>query len=257
MSKPSVIALCGKAGSGKDTFADVFVQNGYTKIALADPIKRIAHVALDIPSTFLWGDSSLRGVVLSGCNRKDRLALLDRAVQAADGLPDLSLVWDTRKPYDLREELEYLVDRISDGGVSVREVIQALGDWGREKHQSLWVELFKVLCTKVLAGSHTYSYETGLTAVEPSDVIKPRGVVVPDVRYYNEASMCSVYGFPLVKIYRDVSKISHHSSEEGLSMVDFFAAQIQNDSTREAFIQQATELMLKLEETHFGGTQCL
>jgi hypothetical protein len=38
----SIICLAGKAGSGKDTFADVLVKNyNYTRIALADPLREL------------------------------------------------------------------------------------------------------------------------------------------------------------------------------------------------------------------------
>ena len=37
-----LIGVCGKAGAGKDTIADYFINNhGFQKIALADPIKRL------------------------------------------------------------------------------------------------------------------------------------------------------------------------------------------------------------------------
>ncbi len=43
-----LVVLSGKAGSGKDTVADYLVKNKYfTKISLADPIKRICSEYFD------------------------------------------------------------------------------------------------------------------------------------------------------------------------------------------------------------------
>jgi hypothetical protein len=58
-----IIGLSGRAGAGKDTVADILVrERGYTKIALADPLKRICREAFagKMTDEHLWGPSEKR-----------------------------------------------------------------------------------------------------------------------------------------------------------------------------------------------------
>lgn len=59
-----IIALSGKAGSGKDTVANELVKTkGFVKIAFADPIKRMAMEMFGFSKEQLWGDSDKRDMV--------------------------------------------------------------------------------------------------------------------------------------------------------------------------------------------------
>jgi hypothetical protein len=58
-----IIGLSGRAGAGKDTVADILVrERGYTKIALADPLKRACRkfFAGRMTAEHLWGPSEKR-----------------------------------------------------------------------------------------------------------------------------------------------------------------------------------------------------
>lgn len=56
-----LIGMCGLAGSGKDTCADHLVsRHRFTKIALADPLKRAAAMWFGWSQHTLWGPSSAR-----------------------------------------------------------------------------------------------------------------------------------------------------------------------------------------------------
>lgn len=57
-----VILISGKAGSGKDTLSDLFVSNGYIKIAFADPLKRAVQSIFKFSYDQLWGPSELRNL---------------------------------------------------------------------------------------------------------------------------------------------------------------------------------------------------
>lgn len=53
-----ILGVMGQARSGKDTFADYMVERyGFVRIALADPIKRIAMEVYEMTEDQLWGDS--------------------------------------------------------------------------------------------------------------------------------------------------------------------------------------------------------
>lgn len=56
-----LIGICGLAGSGKDTVADHLVANHkFTKISLADPLKRICKQVFNFSDQQLWGPSQFR-----------------------------------------------------------------------------------------------------------------------------------------------------------------------------------------------------
>lgn len=56
-----IIGVLGPAGSGKDTVSDFLVSKyGFTKIALADPLKRICREVYGFTDEQLWGPSECR-----------------------------------------------------------------------------------------------------------------------------------------------------------------------------------------------------
>lgn len=56
-----IIGISGKAGSGKDTAADVLVRDhGFVRIGLADPMKRFAEHLWHFTEAQLWGPSQQR-----------------------------------------------------------------------------------------------------------------------------------------------------------------------------------------------------
>lgn len=58
-----IVALDGATGSGKDTTADVLVRDfGFTKVAFADPLKRIVMDVYGWDIATLWGPSHLRNI---------------------------------------------------------------------------------------------------------------------------------------------------------------------------------------------------
>lgn len=61
MTVAHLIGLTGRAGSGKDTVADILVaRHGFKKIALADPMKRFCQEIFGFTVEQLWGPSEKR-----------------------------------------------------------------------------------------------------------------------------------------------------------------------------------------------------
>ncbi len=61
-----VIGLAGKAGSGKDTVADILVQeHGFTKLAFADPLKVLCAQIYDVPLEY-FHDRERKEVAVPG-----------------------------------------------------------------------------------------------------------------------------------------------------------------------------------------------
>lgn len=121
-----IIGISGKAGSGKDTVAELLVRDhGFVRIGLADPMKRFAQAIWAFSDAQLWGPSSHRNAADPRYRRADGLLLTPRhalqqlgtewgracdpdvwiryALRVAEALvserarryePELGLVWD-------------------------------------------------------------------------------------------------------------------------------------------------------------------
>ena len=55
-----ILGISGKAGAGKDTFADALVTCGFVKVSQADPMKRFCREVLGFTDAALWGPSEER-----------------------------------------------------------------------------------------------------------------------------------------------------------------------------------------------------
>jgi len=56
----NIVGIIGKAGSGKDTVADMLHELRYDKIAFADPLKRFCMDVFEFTEEQLWGPSEKR-----------------------------------------------------------------------------------------------------------------------------------------------------------------------------------------------------
>lgn len=173
-----IVGVTGRAGSGKDTVADVLVkEHGFVKIALADEIKRICRKVFDFSEEQLWGASSKR-------NEPDRRYPRDHSSKLSPHCEccgvDMDVFWDTPC---------YLTPRYA---------LQQLGtEWGRNCYKNVWVDLTLRVAEELLKGSYrddsggmggaSYDAKTGVTFYPAVDWLEPvRGVVISDVRFPNE-----------------------------------------------------------------------
>ncbi len=63
-NKPTIIALSGASGSGKDTVADQLARRGYERVAVADRLKHAVELVFGLSQRQLWGDD--RDTVIKG-----------------------------------------------------------------------------------------------------------------------------------------------------------------------------------------------
>jgi hypothetical protein len=157
-----ILGMVGRAGSGKDTIADLLVyHHGFVKVALADPLKRICRNVYGFTDDQLWGPSSTRN-----------------APDMRYPRPDPPTHWAPCP--------EYLTPRYA---------LQRLGtEWGRACYENTWIDL--ALRTARVLLYHcpiamTYTPKYGL---QPTDLLESaarkrhiRGIVLSDVRFPNEA----------------------------------------------------------------------
>jgi hypothetical protein len=213
----NIIGLGYEAEVGKDTAADLLVAEfGFLKVSLADPMKRICREVFGFTDEQLWGLSEKR-------NEPDKRFFMAKV----DGVP------------------VYLTPR---------KALQLLGtEWGRACYEDVWVDhairtaertlKFEVFNDGVW-GVPRYDLRTGFCwdCVSP-DYAKtqklPAGVVIPDVRYPNEARGIKAAGGQVWHIDRPSIRRTHdawrsHSSENSLRGYPFDAT-IANHWTLEQF----------------------
>lgn len=180
-----IIGVCGKSKSGKDTVADFLVERyGFVKVAFSDPMKRFLADVLDMSIADLWGPSELRN------------------------FPD---------PRYVREDGEPL---------SPRHALQQLGtEWGRRCCPDMWVnyaiKIAKALTAPAPAtrGGFVYRQTQGLVWTELDYRADPvPGVVIPDVRFPNEAAALTAAGGLVFKVTRPgeglTGDAARHESEQ-------------------------------------------
>lgn len=195
-----IVGMVGRAGSGKDTVADLLVKNhGFVKVAFADLMKRWVKEAFDFTDEQLWGPSSKRN---EGDARYRRRRL------------DLDGDW-------------------VDSDLSPREALQLLGtEWGRRCYEDVWVNYTLRIADRLLAGNtrdvgyvNWYSAQSGLLFV--GSYPTPKGVVISDVRFPNEVSALQAKGAVLWKtVYIApgapalTGQAAAHESERYIDMLD-------------------------------------
>jgi hypothetical protein len=198
-----ILGLSGDAGAGKDTVADALVaHHGFVKIALADPLKRFLMATFDFSKETLWGPSKLRAI-------PDKRFPREHGPWVSEGLPVHCACCGYVRNSDEAPPSCYLTPRYA---------LQSLGTgWGRKCYLDVWVDLAlrdveRLLRPRTIVsgmGMESESacaeccYESHL-GVYATDKLAPRweGVVIPDMRYFNEMQKAKLKGAFLVRVKR-------------------------------------------------------
>lgn len=202
-----IIGITGKAGAGKDTAADVLVERfNFVKVALADPLKRICKDVFDFSDEQLWGPSQMRNEEDKRYPRENAGVRMARNI-AADLATDDTPVPPAVREWSQKDIREYLTPRYA---------LQQLGtEWGRDCYDNIWVDYAMRTAKKLMTGAYIYHQKYGL---QEFDIITPAirkkfelgtgmvmaagGVVIPDVRFKNEADAIRQAGGKIWRIIR-------------------------------------------------------
>jgi hypothetical protein len=175
-----VLGISGFAGCGKDTLADHLVaEHGFTKLSLADPMKRLCQRIFGFTDEQLWGASQLREGAdprwpFSGtCPHCHRLCTWKEPTYR----------WfcaSCKKTFQ-----RYLTPRLA---------LQTLGtEWGRTLSEDIWVRL-------------------AMTEISESEKVL---WVIPDVRFLNEMEIIrSQPNGRLIRLTRGEQRFDHPSETE-------------------------------------------
>lgn len=239
----TIVGVTGSAGSGKDEVASHLVKNhDFVKLSLADPIKRLALNVFEFDVIQLWGPSSSRntfdprykecnirssGVTFEpGCKLGPITRVCDpgwgdaaqRLVQYAPGW--LSQILPKAQRADALDKLYFWFASLAHHypEISPRIMLQHLGtEWGRQEvDNDIWVNAMIIAAEQVLEGQK-YDKETGF---DGERCPPPVGVVVSDVRFFNELAKIKEADGKILKVVRNAASkkaktlgIANHASE--------------------------------------------
>ena len=191
----NIIGICGRAGAGKDTAADVLVKSfGFVKVSLTDPMKRICKEVFGFTDEQLWGPSERRNES------------------------------DTRLPRFSKEARERL--RMDDTCpplyLTPRYALQRLGtEWGRDCYPDVWVDYAMRVAKRLLTDADFPDYDgkSGMKARRFG--YRAQGVVIPDVRFPNEVAAIRAAGGRIWKIDRSITLVIGESTSEAKHASNF------------------------------------
>ena len=254
-----IVGVSGSAGSGKDTAADRLVSKwGFTKVALADPIKRYGMRVFHFSEEQLWGPSDFRNTLDKRFQDADDdawTAALHRAELfnkefVRDLFPDSPLL-QAQGFSKLDAWLETLVKEHP--RVSPRIMLQTLGtEWGRSVKSDVWINYAIRTSLKLLGQGGQedlrmgFLYDPAVGLVEAEEASPPPGVVISDIRFDNELDLIKARDGFLVRILRPESDnaatslgIQGHASEAEQKSFDesAFNYVINNKGTLKEFIE--------------------
>lgn len=227
-----VLILTGKAGSGKDTAAALFVKefNGVA-IAQADPLKRIVGFLFGYTTEQLWGPSAMRetetrsNAEILGYARARQSSLAVEFIKLA-GMGVGSAIFNAYGEWFTRHIAGY-----SDA-LTPRYVLQSFGtELVRAIHPTLWLELAQDIAKALLMDGGTYDRTRGIV----SGYERPAFVVITDGRFRNEVLATKECGGSAVLIIdpADTSKATHASEIEQNSIPEWwYDAKLINDKSK-------------------------
>lgn len=220
----------GTTGVGKDLVADHLVEkHSAVKVAMADPLKRIARDVYAFTEEQLWGPSEYRNEPDRRYPRPRHDWRYDESVQRRE-----CACCNLRTHYD-----DYDAD-VTTCFLTPRYALQLLGtEWGRHCYPDTWVDLALRTATQILEGSFAYDPHLGIFERDfysIRDFHRTEFVGIPDIRFINELKAVRASGGKLVRIKRDVEKTfassaKHVSETQLLDLPDEeFDEIIENDS---------------------------
>lgn len=238
-----ILGISGVAGSGKDTVAGFLENRHFVRVAMADPLKRIARDVYAFTVNQLWGPSQYRNGLDKRYPREHTWKVMD------NGTASCGCCGATSKP-DAKDDVQCFL--------TPRYALQWLGtEFGRHCYENTWAD-YAIRIADGL-GRNTiacYSQQQGATAwtdiaegVNTNRAGVGPSTAIPDVRFRNEISAIKKAGGKVIRVRRSTAGLAgaagmHQSEAEQLQISDTdFDYVLQNDATLDE-LRQATLAML-------------
>lgn len=198
----TIIALSGKAGSGKDTMADLLVKRyEFNKIAIADPLRNLcARVFYISPEMFIDRD------------KKDER--MQRIHIDFHDLDAIRVILEKEWGYEVTQEAREMMEELHGVGMDTpRDVLRTIGNIIRQAvDENIWINLAAIKI-KELGGK----------------------IVITDARFENERQFFDKLGAISVLIKRnDNGDTKEHEFDLGVD--DEYDVVFTNDGTLHAYI---------------------
>lgn len=99
-------------------------------------------------------------------------------------------------------------------GVTARHVLQQMGtEWGRRLDPDVWIDYLVESCRRISTGGKTYTAEHGLSSnLDPIRFRPPKGFVVADIRFRNEARKIRAEGGAIILLRGSYAPLSGSAS---------------------------------------------
>lgn len=239
--------------------ADILVREGFVKVSLADPIKRICKDVFAFTDEQLWGPSEKR-------NAPDPRYLRRVAGQLGSiYLGDMNLKGTIYEEYASLVQGGHLPNPPRDEYLTPRYALQKLGtEWGRDCYGPVWIDYVVRVAKEICDGGFVYRPQVGLESEygHPNAPRFPaRGVVIPDVRFKNEVRDLTERGAIMVRIKRtglEAPAFDHPSETEQIEIPDgAFHSIIGNTAglglLHETTLRMLSELLVRRERLLGSG----
>lgn len=270
MHKSRIIGVSGQAGSGKDTVADHLIKSHrFTRVALADPLKRFGQEVFGFTNAQLWGASHFRNeadIRYSVNSRSWEDALENLKQRGFDFVTDVLGEESLERPEAYNSLVRWFFWlKDSHPKLSPRIMLQTLGtEWGRNAvHPDIWINYMLSVAKTLLHESGdtkfwNYIPDCGLVEEDRDPHIK--GVVVSDVRFPNEFKAIREVGGSVIRVLRpetDAQSLSigieNHASETSDFSLDSFDFLVQNEKGLRELYDSVDMFMSMFTFAHHGG----
>lgn len=206
-----ILGIAGLKRSGKNTVSGIVSSERLiTEIAFADPIKRIVMSAYECSPDLLWTTNDIKDMECLPFFSNKIPELKEKLTF------QLNKVNQTYKLGIPSHKTNLVVNFLCENKLNYvpRAIFQNIGtEWGRANSPGCWIKICLEACHLVLSGNFTYFKEAGLYKEKTDHEL----VVIPDVRFRDEALAVKKAGGVLWKVVRSFESTDSHTSEKSVN----------------------------------------